>query len=66
MNSTEFICFTILGALYVYQSYRHWRLEKFMLTQLSHVWKFQHMVVDTLDRLARKTNQNKNSEAKDE
>lgn len=52
MNA-EFICIVFLGALYVYQSYRHWNLEKLVLKQLSDVWDFQHMVVDCLDKLAK-------------
>ena len=37
----------------VYQSYRLSKLEKLVLRQLSDVWKFQHSVVDTLDKLAK-------------
>ena len=52
MNA-EFICIVFLGALYVYQSYRHWELEKLVFKQLSDVWNFQHMVVDAFDKLAK-------------
>ena len=50
MNA-EFICIVFLGALYVYQSYRHWKLEKLVLKQLSDVWDFQHKVVDAIDKI---------------
>lgn len=50
MNA-EFICIVFLGALYVYQSYRHWELEKLVLKQLSDVWDFQHKVVDAIDKI---------------
>lgn len=52
MNA-EFICIVFLGALYVYQSYRLFKLEKFVLKHLSAVWEFQHMVVDAFDKLAK-------------
>ena len=51
--SSEFISIIILGILYVYQSYRHWKLEKLVFKQLCAVWNFQHMVVDTFDKLAK-------------
>ena len=51
--SSEFISIIILGGLYVYQSYRHWKLEKLVFKQLCAVWNFQHMVVDTFDKLAK-------------
>lgn len=50
MNA-EFICIVFLGALYVYQSYRHWKLEKLVFKQLCDVWNFQHDVIDAIDRL---------------
>lgn len=50
MNA-EFICIVFLGILYVYQSYRHWKLEKLVFKQLSAVWNFQHDVIDAIDRL---------------
>lgn len=51
MMNAEFICIIFLGVLYVYQSYRHWKLEKFVLKHLSAVWNFQHDVIDAIDRL---------------
>lgn len=52
MNA-EFICIVFLGTLYVYQSYRHWKLEKLVLKQLCDVWDFQHKVVDAYEMLAK-------------
>lgn len=52
--SDEFICIGILSALYVYQSYRLFELEKFVLKHLSAVWEFQHMVVDALDKISKR------------
>lgn len=49
--SDELICIGILSALYVYQSYRLFKLEKFVLKHLSAVWNFQHDVIDAIDRL---------------
>lgn len=49
--SDELICIGMLSALYVYQSYRHWKLEKLVLKQLSDVWDFQHKVVDAIDKI---------------
>ena len=49
--SSEFISIIILGALYVYQSYRFWKLEKLVFTQLSKIWDFQHDVINAIDRL---------------
>lgn len=51
--SSEFISIIILGGLYVYQSYRHWKLEKLVFKQLCAVWNFQHKVVDAFDKLAK-------------
>lgn len=51
--SSEFISIIILGTLYGYQSYRFWKLEKLVFTQLTHIWQFQHMVVDAFDKLAK-------------
>lgn len=51
--SDELICIGILSVLYVYQSYRHWKLEKLVFKQLCAVWNFQHMVVDLFDKLAK-------------
>ena len=49
--SDELICIGMLSVLYVYQSYRHWKLEKLVFKQLSDVWNFQHDVIDAIDRL---------------
>ena len=49
--SSESICIIFLCILYVYQSYRHWKLEKLVLKQLSDVWDFQHKVVDVIDKI---------------
>ena len=51
--SDELICIGILSALYVYQSYRLFKLEKLVFKQLCAVWNFQHMVVDAFDKLAK-------------
>lgn len=52
--SDEVICICLLSALYVYQSYRLFKLEKFVLKHLSAVWEFQHMVVDVLDKISKR------------
>lgn len=52
--SSEFISIIILGVLYVYQSYRLFKLEKFVLKHLSDVWEFQHMVVDAIDKISKR------------
>lgn len=49
--SSEFISIIILSGLYVYQSYRHWKLEKLVFTQFAKIWNFQHDVIDAIDRL---------------
>lgn len=49
--SSEFISIIILGGLYVYQSYRFWKLEKLVFTQFAKIWNFQHDVIDAIDRL---------------
>lgn len=51
--SSEFISIIILCVLYVYQSYRHWKLEKLVFKQLCDVWDFQHKVVDAFEMLAK-------------
>lgn len=53
-ENAEFICIIFLGVLYVYQSYRHWKLEKLVFKQLCAVWNFQHMVVDALDKISKR------------
>lgn len=52
--SNEFICIALLNALCLYQSYRLFKLEKFVLKHLSAVWEFQHMVVDALDKISKR------------
>ena len=52
--SDEFICIGMLSALCLYQSYRLFKLEKFVLKHLSAVWEFQHMVVDALDKISKR------------
>lgn len=52
--SSEFISIIILGTLYGYQSYRFWKLEKLVFTQLTHIWQFQHMVVDALEKISKR------------
>ena len=52
--SDELICIGILSALYVYQSYRLFKLERFVLKHLSAVWESQHMVVDALDKISKR------------
>ena len=49
--SSEFISIIILGALYVYQSYCFWKLEKLVFTQFTKIWNFQHDVINAIDRL---------------
>lgn len=49
--SSEFISIIILSTLYVYQSYRFWKLEKLVFTQFAKIWNFQHDVIDAIDRL---------------
>lgn len=49
--SSEFISIIILGVLYVYQSYRFWKLKKLVFTQFAKIWNFQHDVIDAIDRL---------------
>lgn len=49
--SDELICIGMLSALYVYQSYRFWKLEKLVFTQFAKIWNFQHDVIDAIDRL---------------
>ena len=49
--SDELICIGMLSALYVYQSYRFWKLEKLVFTQFAKIWNFQHDVIDAIDTL---------------
>ena len=56
--SSESICIIFLCILYVYQSYRHWKLEKLVFKQLSDVWNFQHMEVERFARLSNEQERN--------
>lgn len=38
--SDELICIAFLSILYVYQSYRFWKLEKLVFTQFAKIWNF--------------------------
>ena len=49
--SDELICIVSLIVLCVYQSYRFWKLEKLVFTQLSKIWDFQHDVINAIDSL---------------
>ena len=49
--SDEPICIVSLIVLCVYQSYRFWKLEKLVFTQLSKIWDFQHDVINAIDSL---------------
>ena len=49
--SDGIICIGMFSALYVYQSYRFWKLEKIVFTQFAKIWNFQHDVIDTIDTL---------------
>ena len=49
--SDGLICIGMFSALYVYQSYRFWKLEKIVFTQFAKIWNFQHDVIDAIDRL---------------
>ena len=49
--SNELICIVSLSVLCVYQSYRFWKLEKLVLTQLSKIWDFQRDVINAIASL---------------
>ena len=49
--SNELICIVSLSVLCIYQSYRFWKLEKLVFTQLSKIWDFQHDVINAIDNL---------------
>ena len=53
--SDELICSVLLGTLFVYQDHRIKKLGRDVFTQLSEIWTFQQMIVDTLDKLAKRT-----------
>lgn len=64
--SSEFICIVVLGALYIYQSYRLSNLEKLVIKQLSDVWDCQRVVVDTFDKLVKEIEKIKNEGVENE
>lgn len=52
--SNEIICIvslSILCILCIFWSYRFWKLEKLVFTQLSKIWDFQHDVINAIDSL---------------
>lgn len=49
--SNEIICIVSLSILCVFWSYRFWKLEKLVFTQLSKIWDFQHDVINAIDSL---------------
>ena len=52
--SDELICIVLLGALCVYQDYRFWKFKRAVIDHLSEMWTFQHLVVDTLDKISKR------------
>ena len=49
--SNELICIVTLSILCIFWSYRFWKLEKLVFTQLSKIWDFQHDVINAIDSL---------------
>ena len=49
--SNEIICIVSLSVLCIFWSYRFWKLEKLVFTQLSKIWNFQHDVINAIDSL---------------
>lgn len=49
--SNEIIYIVSLSILCVFWSYRFWKLEKLVFTQLSKIWDFQHDVINVIDSL---------------
>ena len=49
--SNEIICIVSLSVLCIFWSYRFWKLEKLVFTQLSKIWDFQHDVINAIDSL---------------
>lgn len=49
--SNEIIYIVSLSILCVFWSYRFWKLEKLVFTQLSKIWDFQHDVINAIDSL---------------
>lgn len=58
--SNELICIVFLGILYVYQSYRFWKLKHDVFTQLSKLWLVQKELLQLIKRLYER---NKNEES---
>ena len=49
--SNELICIVSLSILCIFWSYRFWKLEKLIFTQLSKIWDFQHDLINAIDSL---------------
>ena len=49
--SNEIIYIVSLSILCIFWSYRFWKLEKLVFTQLSKIWDFQHDVINAIDSL---------------
>ena len=49
--SNELIYIVSLCILCIFWSYRFWKLEKLVFTQLSKIWDFQHDVINAIDSL---------------
>ena len=49
--SNELIYIVSLSILCIFWSYRFWKLEKLVFTQLSKIWDFQHDVINAIDSL---------------
>ena len=49
--SNELIGIVSLSVLCIFWSYRFWKLEKLVFTQLSKIWDFQHDVINAIDSL---------------
>lgn len=49
--SNELICIVSLSILCIFWSYRFWKLEKLVFTQLSKIWDFQHDLINAIDSL---------------
>lgn len=49
--SNELIYIVCLSILCIFWSYRFWKLEKLVFTQLSKIWDFQRDVINAIDSL---------------
>lgn len=47
----ELIYIVCLSILCIFWSYRFWKLEKLVFTQLSKIWDFQRDVINAIDSL---------------